>query len=196
MSLTIKRGKDKRVVHALVRNLADLPDGITLMTAELVKGGVVKEGALIGRDASGVGHLVKTAKVTAVAGSDATQYKVEKGSHFKVGDFVCLTLGGAAYAVTAIDRDSSNVNDTITVETTIGEAAIGAVLKQAKSQATGNTSSKAELKHEPIALLAESYNVEDTNLFVAAVTIGQFKEVLVPAIDAELKAKVNLINFI
>lgn len=190
--LTIKRAKDKRVVHALLVNLADLPDGITLESKELVKGTPVMEGAIIGRDSAGIGHLVKTAKVVATAGSSDTTYKVAKGNHLKVGDFVTLAVGSTAAAITAIDRDSDATFDTITVGDTLGAAAVGAVIKQAKAAAA-----KSTLKYEPKAMLAESYDVEgDTNIFVAAVTIGQFKEALVPAIDAELKGLMRLIDFV
>lgn len=194
--LTIKRGKDKRIVHALLINLADLPDGVTLYSKELVKGTPVMEGSVIGRDTNGVGHLIKTAAVYTAAEASATSYQIAKGSHFKKGDFVTLEIGGTASAITAIDRDASNLYDVITVSETLGSAKVGGVLKEAKA-----AGSKSELKYKPEALLAESYDVEgDTNIFVAAVTIGQFKSALVPAIDAEIKAALtdngSFINFV
>jgi hypothetical protein len=194
--LTIKRGKDKRIVHALLINLADLPDGVTLSSKDLVKGTPVMEGSVIGRDANGVGHLIKTAAVYAAAEASATSYQIAKGSHFKKGDFVTLKIGGTASAITAVDRDSSSLYDVITVEATLGSAQPGNVLKEAKA-----AGSKSEFKNKPEALLAESYDVEgDTNIFVAAVTIGQFKSALVPAIDAEIKAALtangSFINFV
>lgn len=194
--LTIKRGKDKRTVHALVINLADLPDGVTLASADLVAGTPVKEGSIIGVDATtGIAHLLKTAVVAATVGSDATTYNVAKGSHFKVGDFVMKSIGSTAVSITAIDRDSSTLYDTITVSDTLGAANAGVVLKQASAAA-----SKGALKYNPSALLAEGYDVEGgTNIFVAAVTIGQYKQALV-SIDADLKTALKdnnvFINFV
>ena len=182
--LTIRRGKDTRTVHALVANLADLPDGATLATAELVAGLPVKEGSVIGRDASGIAHLLKTAVMYAAAAASATEYQVAKGSHFKKGDCIMATVGKTATTITAIDRDSSTMYDTITVEATLGAAAVGAVLKSAEEAAT-----KGVLSVTPEALLAEGYDVEsNTNLFVAGVTIGQFKTALVPGIDSDIKS--------
>lgn len=195
MSLYIKRGKDVRRVRAMVANLADIPNGVTLNQEELVNGSIIPEGALVSRDSAGMGHLVKTAEIYETAGSTAKSYKIKKGSQFKVGDVVMLTVGGAAYAITAIDRESSNVFDTITVGTTLGAASEGAVLKLA---ATAGTS--GALKYSPVAILGDGYNVDGTNQFVVAVTIGQFKNALVAPIDNELKTALRnngaYINFV
>lgn len=192
----IKRGKDTRRVRAMVANLADLPNGITLNQSELVNGSSVPEGALVGVDNSGMGHLVKTAEIYENAAAAATSYKLKKGSQFKVGDVVMLSVGGAAYAITAIDRESSTVYDTITVGTTLGAATAGAVLKQATAAGASSTT----LKYAPVAILGDGYDVDGTNQFVVAVTIGQFKEALVAPIDSALKTALRnngaYINFV
>lgn len=121
MGLRIDRKQDKRVVHACTHNLADIPNGVTVCSAELVAGGVLQEGTVIGKDEAGLFHAVKTARVTEEATNAATSYKVAKGHHFKKGDFVMVKVGGKAYAVTGIDS-SEATHDTITVGTTLGEA--------------------------------------------------------------------------
>lgn len=191
--LTIKRGKDKRVVHALLINVMDLPDGITMDTTELVPGTRLMEGSVIGVGADGKGHLIKTAVAYEQASNSATAYKVKKGSHFKVGDYLALGKGRVSKEITAVDRDSSALYDTITVSATLGAAvAAGDVL-----EAASNAASSAAYKYQPKAMLAESYEVEaNTNLFVAAVTCGQFKEALVPPVTAALKGELKLIDFV
>ena len=104
MGLRIDRKQDKRVVHACTHNLADIPNGVTVCSADLVAGGVLQEGTVLGKDEAGLFHAVKTARVTEAATNAATSYKVAKGHHFKKGDFVMLKVGGKAYAVTGIDE--------------------------------------------------------------------------------------------
>ena len=50
MGLRIDRKQDKRVVHACTHNLADIPNGVTVCSADLVAGGVLQEGTVIGKD--------------------------------------------------------------------------------------------------------------------------------------------------
>lgn len=97
MGLRIDRKKDKRVVHACTHNLADIPNGVTVCSADLVAGGVLQEGTVIGKDEAGLFHAVKTARVTEAATNAATSYKVAKGHHFKKGDFVMLKVGLRRY---------------------------------------------------------------------------------------------------
>ena len=103
MSLKIKRQSDTRIVHACTHNVADIPNGVTVKSAELIPGTILKEGTAIGLGADGLYHVVKTAKVTEAVGSSGTSIKVAKGHHFKAGDYVMSALNGKAYAITAID---------------------------------------------------------------------------------------------
>ena len=185
MGLRIDRKQDKRVVHACTHNLADIPNGVTVCSADLVAGGVLQEGTVIGKDEAGLFHAVKTARVTEEATNAATSYKVAKGHHFKKGDFVMLKVGDKAYAVTGIDS-SEATHDTITVGTTLGEAVkVGDALVEAKAQAA----SGAAFKYKPKAMTGDSYDVEAlNNHFVTAVTIGQFKESVIPAVSDDIKA--------
>lgn len=193
MGLRIDRKQDERVVHACTHNLADIPNGVTVASAELVAGGILAEGTAIGADSAGLFHVIKTARVTEKAGATATAYKVAKGSHFKKGDAVMLKVGGKAYAITAIDTSEATY-DTITLSTTLGEeVAVGKALVE--SSAVG--ASGAAFKYKPKALTGDGYNVDALNNHtVVAVTIGQYKESVIPAISDDIKAALPGIVYI
>lgn len=194
MSLKIDRKQDVRTAHACTHNLADIPNGVTVSAADLVAGRVLQEGSYIGVDDAGLYHLIKTAKLTEAATASATDYKVEKGHHFKIGDFVTSDAGGKAYAITAIDNTSDPTFDKITVGTTLGASLkAGDALVQAKAEAA----SKAEFNYQPKAVVGDSYLVEAlSNTLAVAVTIGQFKASISPAAPAGLRAALPTVNFI
>ena len=181
---TITRKSDSRVLRAFVHKLADIPNGVTVATTELVNGGILPEGAIVGKDSStGVYHLIKTAVLAANAANDATTYTVKKGHHFKVGDFIMLAVGAKAYAITAIATNSGDSSlDDITVGTTLGAAATaGACIMQAA----------------PYAVVGDSYDVvANTNIFAEAWLIGVVKAAMAPAISDAIKAKVSGVHFI
>lgn len=195
---TITRKSDSRVLRAFVHKLADIPNGVTVATTELVNGGILPEGAIVGKDSStGVYHLIKTAVLAANAANDATTYTVKKGHHFKVGDFISAGIGKKAYAITAIATNSGDATcDDLSVGTTLGVAiSAGEAIVQAKEQATGNTSA---LKYAaPYAVVGDSYNVvAGTNIFAQAWLIGVIKGALAPAAPADVIAKVPGVQFI
>lgn len=194
--LTIQKTKDTRVVRAFSHKLADIPNGVTVSTAEFVQN-VLKEGTPVGKDAvTGLYHPVKAAILTVAAGATDVIYVVKKGHNFKVGDFIMLKPGAKAYAITSIATNATDAtSDDITVGTTIGAAAaIGDGIYQAAAQATTTTST---FKYQPIGLVGESYDIEpNANHLVNVVTIGQIREALIPALGAEVKAKLPLIKFI
>jgi len=195
---TITRKSDSRVLRAFVHKLADIPNGVTVATTELVNGGILPEGAIVGKDSStGVYHLIKTAVLAANAANDATTYTVKKGHHFKVGDFISAGIGKKAYAITAIATNSGDATcDDLSVGTTLGVAiSAGEAIVQAKAQATGNTSA---LKYDaPYAVVGDSYNVvAGTNIFAQAWLIGVIKGALAPAAPADVIAKVPGVQFI
>ncbi len=180
MGLTIKRKEDKRVVHACTHNLADIPNGVTVKSAELVSGSILKEGTAIGKGSDGLYHVEKTALVVEAVAASGTSVKIAKGSHFKVGDFVMSAVNGKAYAITAIDTTNATY-DTVTIGTAIGEIAKDAIIMLADGE---HASSGAAFKFAPKALTGDSYDVEAlSNHLVSAVTIGQFKESVIPPIN-------------
>lgn len=184
MAFTIKTKSDNRQVHSLVQNLADIPGGVTVCVADLVPGTILYEGTPVSAiDQAGLVHVVKTAKVYEAADNAATAYKVFKGGQFKVGDILSLGAGKAAKTITAVDRDSSDVFDTITVDATLGTAVkVGDVLVQA-----AEAGASAKLKYEPFARTVEFYDViANDNIWAPAVVIGTFKRALVPPTSADI----------
>lgn len=180
MGLTIKRKEDKRVVHACTHNLADIPNGVTVKSAELVSGSKLMEGTAIGKGSDGLYHVEKTALVVENVAASGTSIKIAKGSHFKVGDFVMSAVNGKAYAITAIDTTNATY-DTVTIGTAIGVIAKDAIIMLADGE---HASSGAAFKFAPKALTGDSYDVEAlSNHLVSAVTIGQFKESVIPPIN-------------
>lgn len=180
MGLTIKRKEDKRVVHACTHNLADIPNGVTVKSAELVSGSKLMEGTAIGKGSDGLYHVEKTALVVEAVAASGTSIKIAKGSHFKVGDFVMSAVNGKAYAITAIDTTNATY-DTVTIGTAIGVIAKDAIIMLADGE---HASSGAAFKFAPKALTGDSYDVEAlSNHLVSAVTIGQFKESVIPPIN-------------
>lgn len=180
MGLRIERKEDKRVVHACTHNLADIPNGVTVKSAELVSGSILKEGTAIGKGSDGLYHVVKTALVVEAVAASGTSVKIAKGSHFKVGDFVMSAVNGKAYAITAIDTTNATY-DTVTIGTAIGAIAKNAIIMLADGE---HASSGAAFKFAPKALIGDSYDVEAlSNHLVSAVTIGQFKESVIPPIN-------------
>ena len=194
MGLQIKRQKDTRVVRAFVHKLADIPDGVTVATKDLTQKSLL-EGVPIGKDSDGIYHVVKVAALTAAATATATDYNVEKGHNFKVGDFVMLKEGGKALAITAIDTTANTSHDVITVSATLGAAAaIGDGIYQAAAESTGTAS---KFLYEPFALVGESYDVEPgSNLIVNAWLIGVVREANIKPVGAAIKAKLTGIQFI
>lgn len=144
--------------------------GFTLETSDLVVGANLKAGTLIGATAANETArrvtAIKTVKVYEAATNTATEIKIEKGHHFKVGNYPAAVKGGKAYAITAIDT-SNALYDTITVGTTLGVIlAVGDVLFQ--STATGAT---AAAYVRPLGLLYEDTEIE-SEVGVAVVIRG------------------------
>lgn len=194
MSLIIKKQRDKRVIRAFTHKLADIPGGVTVATKDFTQA-VLAEGTPVGKGDGGIFHIVKVATLTAAATASATDYSVNKGHNFKVGEFVMLKEGGKAYAITEIDTTTNTSHDVIKVGTTLGVAAAKSDGFYQASKESAGTSSK--FLYNPVALVGESYDVEKlNNLTVNAWTIGQLKEANIPGVGAEVKAKLKGISFI
>ena len=151
-----------------------------MKSAELVSGSKLMEGTAIGKGSDGLYHVEKTALVVENVAASGTSVKIAKGSHFKVGDFVMSAVNGKAYAITAIDTTNATY-DTVTIGTAIGAIAKDAIIMLADGE---HASSGAAFKFAPKALTGDSYDVEAlSNHLVSAVTIGQFKESVIPPIN-------------
>lgn len=116
--------------------------------------------------------VVKNAIVQADATNTATAIKVKKNHVFVVGNYIAKTVGGAAYAITAIDTTNADY-DQLTVGTTLGVAlTAGDVLFQ--SSATG-AAAAAEANVANGILLHDAQLEEHTTVNVA-LSILEIKE--------------------
>lgn len=112
--------------------------GFLLDITGLPTAAIIKAGSVMTFDESTrVAKVLPAAKVIEDAGSTATQYKVNKGSLFQVGDPIFFRNGGKAYAITSIDVSGNSTYDTITVGTSIGAVSSGGTIF--KSTASGAT---------------------------------------------------------
>ena len=145
-------------------------------------------------ETTGVYHVLKTAAVQAVAAADAVAYQVKKNHLFAVGDAV--TIGGdfakAADVIAAIDK-SNPIFDKITLAGTIGAAAVGEVLVQAKAKAAvgaavqlyGTTSSELPVTMNKVNLTVAN---QSSGLLVRGTING--KTMPFP-VDAAIKARLT-----
>lgn len=96
--------------------------GFVVSNTGLAIGQVVPAGTpLVFDEAARTATLMSAAKIHANASNSATAYQVEKGHNLKVGDYLAVAPGGAAYPITVIDT-SNSAYDTVTVGTTLGVA--------------------------------------------------------------------------
>jgi len=146
---------------------------------------------VVGKDANGLYHVVKTAKVQAIAAADAVAYRVEKGHLFVVGDIV--TNGGAlakaAQTITAIDKANA-AYDTITLGVTIAAATVGDILVLANANTAAGS---AAFKYVPSAITMNKVNTTVANQQSGLLANGTVIESVMPyPIDEAIKAKLNI----
>lgn len=143
---------------------------------------------------TGIYHVLKTAMVSE-AGS-GTSYKIAKNHLFGVGDFVTVggDLSGASEEITAIDKSNTDY-DVLTLVATIGEAAKGKVLVQAKDkQAAGS----AALPYEgEVVLTMSKVDLTVANQQSGLLVRGTVNGACMPfPVDKGLKALMPFIRFV
>lgn len=145
---------------------------------------------VVGKDANGLYHVVKTAKMQAAAGATATDYPVLKGHLFVVGDVVTPS-GLAKVAATIIAIDKTNADkDTITVDATLTAAAKDSILVLANAAAAAGS---AAYKYTPEAITMNKVNTTVANQQSGLLANGTVIESVMPyPIDATIKAKLNI----
>lgn len=192
MSMTVKRKRDVDTPRVFMHKLADIRGGVSVAASEL-GGDFLREGAILSAPVNGITHVVKTAQVVAEVDASGKAIKVKKLHNFKVGDIITSALGKAAHAITEIN-DSGKEYDELTIGTAIGALATGDVIVEAKAEATGETSSKSELKYEPQSVNGTGKPFDPkTNINTDAWVIGVTKGNICPAFIAEkLRGIINL----
>lgn len=176
--------------------LEDLVGGLTIGKNALASTDELKAGALVGKDANGLGQVVKTAKLHADAANTDTDYQVEKGHEFKVGDVLVASVltGSTAYAITAIDTSNADY-DVLTVGTTLG-IALSAGDLFVEADAVNTSAGEASFKYEPIGFTLGSIDLSVDNQAAGVLVRGTVKEDLLPyPVDDTIKGKLSLIRF-
>lgn len=190
--MKLSSSSEVQKVPIFVTIIEDFPGGGSLDTTGLVEGADVLAGA-IGKfdEATRKFSLLKLATVYEAASSSATSIKIKKGSHLAVGEYVGKSVGGAAFAISAID-DSNAAYDTITVGTTLGVALVAGD-QLFKSSATG--ASAAALHVAPNGVLKYDV-VAEANEGVSVIRRGTVYNRRIPsAAGADVKAALPHIIF-
>ena len=128
--------------------LEDWVGGICIETTDLTQTSLLA-GTPVGRDTNELWHVIKQAVMEDTASDSATDYKVDKGHNFKVGDVITTGLSAAAYAITAITTTETDY-DTISVGTTLG---VALVADDILFQAYGESASDSTWKYTPLGLI-------------------------------------------
>lgn len=119
-----------------------------------------------------VDYAARTAEVCktalAIDGGGATSPRISKKNHFLVGDII--NDGTTGVYISAIDRDSSEDYDTLTVNTAITFAAD---TKYYEGTASGTN---ATLKYTPNGLIKSVSRIKEGNAEVSVVTMGAVRE--------------------
>lgn len=125
MSLQLKRDVAAGDIRVWQNVFETASGGFTLDTTGLTTlpaGSVLKAGLPVGlNEATRKARVIKLAVLQANAANNATTYPVLKGHNFIVGEFMAYTVGGASYAISAIDTSNADY-DVITLGTTLGVA--------------------------------------------------------------------------
>lgn len=191
----VKESTEYQNPLVIVNSIEDKVGGGTVAKADLVSTDELKPGAVVGEDATGLLHVVKTLKVIEAATNTATSCKVAKGHEVKVGDVISNNkFAGASVAVTAINTSNADY-DTITVGATIGAVLnIGDVLVQANAAAAAGA---GIYKHTPIGITIAAVDLTVANQSTGVMVRGTVKESLMPyPVNAGIKEKLSLIRFV
>ena len=150
---------------------------------------------MVGKDANGLYHVVKTGKVTAVAAADAVAIQIAKNHVFKVGEAVTIggALSGASDVISAIDK-TNPAYDTITLDGAIGAAKVDDVLILATAKAAAKA---AKFKYTPEVITMNKVDVTVANQQSGLLVRGTVNEAVMPyPIDDATKALLSFIRFV
>jgi len=150
---------------------------------------------IVGKGITGAYHVVKTAKIQAVAADLSTQYKVKKNHVFVLGDAVTLgcNLNKAADKITAIDKLNTGY-DVLTLAGTIGDAAVDDVIVLVNDVAVAGS---VTFKYEPEFITMDPVSLTGANQSCGLLVIGTVNEVVMSfPVDAALKNIMRRIRFV
>lgn len=151
--------------------LDEVPGGVGLNVARLDYERAGKEYIQAGTPVY-VDYAARTAEVCksalAIDGGGSTTPRISKNNHFLVGDI--MNDGTTGAKITAIDRDTSDDYDTVTVNTALTYAA---GTKYLEGSATGSSTA---LMYTPNGLVKSISRIKEGNAEVAVVIMGSVRE--------------------
>lgn len=176
--------------------LEDIPGGGVVAKADFpTTDTVMKEGALLGVDANGIYHVIKTVAVNAIVALDATSFIVPNGSALKVGDILTNTAKTVTTrAITAIAA-SGTAYQTVTIADAFG-VALAASDVLIRASATGASGTATVFAYTPVAIATNPVDLTVDNTGCGLLVRGRVNESLLPyPVDAAIKALLPLIRF-
>jgi hypothetical protein len=158
MGFTLLKTTVSSAIEVFIKIYETATGGFTLNVTPLTTGATVAKGTPMGyNEDTRVADVVKQAVLYEAALNTTVNYKVKKGHHFKVGEIIGYSVGGAAKAIETITT-TNPAYDTVGVGTgnSLGVAiAAGEVLFDAPTAGTDT----AALKVEPKGLLLNDVTV-------------------------------------
>lgn len=156
MYIERKQPEESQVV-AILHNIADIPNGVTVKTTGLSSGDLPDATPLY-PITDGLYSIVASAKTVETAAANAVNYSVAKGHQFKVGQKIYKDAS-TNVDISAISS-TDPAKDVITVSATLGAKAVGDLLSQGDLP-------------KAIAVTGSWATIEvGKNLFVPAIVIG------------------------
>ena len=187
-----KKQSEFQYAPGIEKIIEDIQGGGTIARAELK--GIIDELpplVIVGKDANGLYHVVKTGKVTA----DAVAIQIAKNHVFKVGEAVTIggALTGASDVISAIDKTNA-AYDTITLSGAIGAAKINDVLVLVTAKAAAKA---AKFKYTPEVITMNKVDVTVANQQSGLLVRGTVNEAVMPyPVDDAIKALLRFIRFV
>ena len=166
-----KKQSEFQYAPGIEKIIEDIQGGGTIARAELK--GIIDELpplVMVGKDANGLYHIVKTGRVTAVA-----------------------ALTGASDVISAIDK-TAPAYDTITLAGPIGAAKVDDVLVLVTAKAAAKA---AKFKYVPEVITMNKVDVTVANQQSGLLVRGTVNEAVMPyPIDEAMKALLHFIRFV
>jgi len=192
MYVTTKLSDTERSL-AVEKILEDIPGGCVIEKDDIpTSSSGIKEGTLVGKDSSGIYHIIKTAKVAVAVSTDDTDIVVYDNNEFKVGDYIGTSASGEASGVAITAIVASGAGRHLLTATWNGpDVAASGLIVQASGLGHSN------YKYEVAGVLTNYCERDKENTGGGVMVRGRVREKLMPYyIDDLLKSKLPLIRFV
>ncbi len=192
MYVTTKLSDNERSL-AVEKILEDIPGGGVIEKDDIpTSSSGIKEGTLIGKDTSGIYHIVKTAMVAVAVSTGDTDMVVYDNNEFKIGDYLGTSASGMCSGVAITAIAASGAGRHLLTATWNGPAiAASGLLVQASGLGRSN------YKYDVAGILTNYVERDKQNTGGGIMVRGRVREHLLPYyVDALLKSKLPLIRFV